>query len=280
MHTAIGLKTPDEGVNIRHRLEGMLSGRLKDSADSLPHVTVVGGGYTGFEAAAHAADQARRLAGCGFDTLSEHCRILIIEKSDTVLRNCSKPVRQWAVRLIQRMGVALHTNMTAEPTDEPATIRLSDGSLLRNAILIWCAGVSPGKACRSMNAAAEPSGRLRVDEFLRLPKTDHVFVAGDAAAPRVGTAAPLRMSIQFSRVAGTRAAENLLRVSAGRQPISFRPLDPGYIVPLTPGEAAGNIIGHEFVGRAPSWLHYAMCMIRSWGWEQRHALWDDLLRCG
>ena len=91
---------------------------------------------------------------------------------------------------------------------------------------------------------------------------------------------PLRMSVQFSLLGGRAAAGNVVRSILARPLKPFRPRDPGYLVPLGPGRAAGVVLGVPIKGRTPLALHYAMCILRSWGWRSRWDVLRGLLRPG
>lgn len=271
---ALGLKTVAEGMAIRRRVSELVS----DDADERPHVVVVGGGYTGFEVASHVAFLLHRELGVPYADLPGACPVLVVEQADEVLRNCSPYVQRWAVRLLERFGVEVRTGVSAEQIQEDM-VRLSDGTDMPRAMTAWAAGVTPGPAAAELDAPKVRGGRLEVDQYLRLTAMSNVFAAGDVAGPVMpGEEAPLRMSIQFSLAGGRHAARNVLRSMAGRPLEPFRPFDPGYIVPLAPGQAAGIILGTEMVGRVPSLLHYFMCVVRSWSWRNRWGMARDLMR--
>ncbi|MFO7958246.1 MAG: FAD-dependent oxidoreductase [Candidatus Brocadiia bacterium] len=273
---ALGLKTVGEGMAIRRRALELVS----EDAHDRPHVVVVGGGYTGFEVASHVAFLLHRKLGVPYADLPGTCPILVVEQADEVLRNCSPHVQRWAVRLLERFGVEVRTGVSTAQIQADA-VRLSDGTDMPRAMTAWAAGVTPGPAAAELDAPKVRGGRLEVDENLRLPGTPNVFAAGDVAGPVTpGEETPLRMSIQFSLAGGRHAARNVLRSMAGRTVERFRPFDPGYIVPLAPGQAAGTILGTEMVGRVPSLLHYFMCVVRSWSWRNRVGMAKDLLRPG
>jgi NADH dehydrogenase len=269
---AIGLKSLREAAAIRRAAATLLTRPSREPA----HLVVVGGGYTGFEAASHLAYLAARLTGLGFRRLRQAARVLVLEKSDDVLRNCSPATRRWSRRLLAGLGVAVHTGVTTDRF-EPGAVRLTDGRVLRRALVVWSAGVSPEPVSAAL---ADPNGgrRLEVDHHLRLPDCERTFAAGDVAAPvPPGRRQPLRMGVQFSISGGQTAARNIVRAASGRELLSFDPLDPGYLVPLAPGRAAGVIMGREFRGRFPYLLHYFMGTVRSWGWTNRCGVLGDLL---
>ncbi|MFW6066277.1 MAG: FAD-dependent oxidoreductase, partial [Planctomycetota bacterium] len=157
------------------------------------------------------------------------------------------------------------------------SVRLTDGRTPANALVVWSAGVAPGEASAALEAS-NGGRRLEVDEHLRVAGCQRMFAAGDvAAATRPGESTPLRMGVQFSISGGRLSARNILRAIGGRELLTFNPLDPGYLVPLAPGRAAGVVLGREFRGRFPYLLHYFMGMARSWGRRNRFGLLGDML---
>ena len=279
---APGLKSVEEGLAIR----ADAARRVQCGAGGITqrqraHFVVVGGGYTGFEAASHLAHLLRRLTGLPYGRLKEACGILILERGKEALRNVSPAARLWALDLIRGYGLEVRTGVSIQAFEPDGSIRVSDGSVLGNAAVIWTAGVTPGPAVSRMESAKGQGGRLAVDECLRLRGAGAVFAAGDvAAAMPQGTEAPLRMAVQFSLAGGRCAAVNVARAVEGRPPLPFRPADLGYVVPLAPGHAAGMVLGRELHGRLPYGLHYLMCILRSWGWRNRAGVLGDLFTGG
>jgi len=271
----VGLKRVDEGLAIRRRAEAALSSGTGPAA-----LLVVGGGYTGIEAASHLADLCRRRTGLRFARLRTAARILVVEKASDILGSVSPKVRRWARRLLERFSVEVRTETTIEHVGDDGSVVLSDGEEFADAVVVWSPGVTPGPAVAALGGEPRVRGRLVVDEFLRVPGRERIFAAGDVAgAVRPGAEGPpLRMGVQFSLMGGRTAARNVLAARAGREMEAFDPWDPGYIVPLAPGKAAGRIMGLPFRGRLPYGMHYFLCMFRSWGWPNRLGVLGDVLR--
>lgn len=268
----LGLKTICEGRAIaKGAAERMDRGRAE--------LLVVGGGYTGFEAASHLALLARRRSGRPYARLAEVARIRVLEKSDEPLRNVPEGIRDWAWRKLERCGVEVVTGCTVEQIEPDGAAMLSTGERVDDALVVWTPGVTPGAAVGELPAADGHRGRLSVDRCLQVSGTGGVFAAGDvAAAVRPGAGRPLRMGVQFSLAGGARAAANALRWLAGRELKPFDPLDPGYLVPLGPGFAAGVVLGITLRGRVPLAMHYGMCAFRSWGVRNKVGIVTDLMK--
>ncbi len=266
---AVGLKTVEEARAIRNAVLSYAEAIEGEPSGEVGHIVVVGGGYTGFEAASHAAYLLKRRLGLPYDEIAERCPIRIVELADRVLANCSDNLASRALELIGEFGIEVQTGCTVEDFIESG-VRLTDGTFLENATVVWAAGVRAGDAVAGIESPKGRGGRLEVDDYLRLPGSARVFAAGDVAAARVpDKEEPLRMAVQFSLAGGRRAAQNAWLGLCGKALKPFRPTDLGYVVPLAPGKGAGSVLGREIVGRAPSWLHYLMCSYRSWGWGNR-----------
>ena len=117
-----------------------------------------------------------------------------------------------------------------------------------------------------MSFAKAAQERIRVDEFLRA--RDDIFVVGDSAAFMVRTR-PLRMSVQFAITQGACAATNILRYFCGTHLQAYRPLDPGFVLPMAHGRSCGTVGGIRLRGRLPTFLHYFMCAYRLPGLAQK-----------
>lgn len=274
-HKIPGLKSLHEGILIRN-----LTKRVIDASEKKPgikaNIIIVGAGYTGFEVASHIALYASQYSDRPFSKLSEIVNILMVEYDNKILATTTPGVQKWAEKFIAGYDVNIKTNVTVkEVTGRKAF--LTDNSTYDDAFLIWTAGVAPGDVCRNLDVPKERTGRLNVNQYLQLPGHPEIFAAGDVAGatPKRHKQA-LRMSVQFSRTAGTTAAENILNSINKKNLIEYNPFDPGYVIPLGPGHAISVIFGLEMHGRLPFFLHYFMSVYRSWGLKNKYCVMKDL----
>lgn len=283
------LKSVEDGLGVCRAVTDLLDRARKGGRTA--NFVIVGGGYTGFETASHIAYLLRRVTGLGFAGLGEVARILVVELSDNVLGNVSGDLREWSVNLIRRFGVDVRTGTTVREPPDGDRVRLSDGTELFPAVVIWTAGVTPGAAVTESGLPTVGGGRLDVDRFLRSPGSSSVFAAGDVAGARASRSrrpAPhgthraddrkhlLRMAVQFSLTGGEAAARNTVRSLLGCPLRAFEPLDLGYVLPLAPGRAAGVVLRHRMRGGLPYGLHYFMSLLRAWDWPQRGRIARDV----
>jgi len=142
---------------------------------------------------------------------------------------------------------------------------MDNGRRIDNAIGLWSAGVRTPGFIEGLDFPKERT-KVTVDEYL-MPGTGKgkgVFIAGDSASFRVRPGmTPLRMSVVFALSQGRHAAINVVRSILGKRSIPYRPVDPGYLIPVATGKAPGTVLGVNVGGRIGYFLHYFMCVYRS-----------------
>jgi NADH dehydrogenase len=272
-----GLKTLHEAILIRNITKQVLDKSIKSSGMKA-NILVVGGGYTGFEVASHIALYASQYCGSIISEISKIADILIVEYDNNVLASTTPGVQKWARKFITSYDVNIKTEATIKEVSD-RKVTLTDNSLYEDAFVIWTAGVAPGDVCKNLNAKKHKTGRLEVDQYLRLADFPEIFAAGDVAdAMPKGHDQPLRMSVQFSISGGITATQNIIRTIRKESLVEYNPFDPGYVIPLGPGHAISVIFKHEMHGRFPFFLHYLMSIYRSWGWKNKLCIMKDLFR--
>ncbi len=227
-------------------------------------VLVVGGSYTGVEAA---TGLRRRLA-------ETSARVVIAEQAETLVPDLPPRVRDYVGANCARMGIEVVTGTTlAEMRGRDAV--LANGIIVKDALVVWAAGVAAGPLVRALGAEKDAQGRLAVDEFLQLKKGE-VFVAGDAARV-MHKGSPVRMAIQTALDQGRVAGRNVRALIEGRSLRRYRPLDLGWVVPMANGRSSGQALGIPVRGIAATALHYLMCLWRTPGLARRSRLLRRLL---
>ncbi len=235
-----------------------------DSRDFDAHV-ISGGGYTGIEIATNLRRYLyRRL---------KKRRVIIVERAPSILGPLPEWMKRYVSDNLERMGIELRVNTVIDKTED-GRIWLSGNERLDNALLIWAAGVQIPAFSRNIRVEKNPQGRLKVDACLRWEAS--CFAAGDAAffSYRGNF---LRMGVQFAVTEGICAAANIMRSINGRALVPYRPMDPGYVVPMANNYACASIFGADMRGRLPVLLHYFMCVYRSRGLRNKWELIKHLL---
>lgn len=232
--------------------------RLQEAVRSgtYENYVIAGGGYTGVEI----ATQLR----VALAALNRPGRVMIVEKSISIAKALPLWMRTMVHANLARMKIEGLESCELSAIG-PRELSFSTGLTIDNALLVWVAGVRAAGFTDTLGLEHNPQGRLVVTDTLQVD--ERIFVAGDAALFR-HKGVPLRMSIQFALTQGSCAAANMARAATGKALVPYRPLDPGYILPMANGLSCGLIFGIPLQGRLPTLLHYVMCAYRSIGWPR------------
>jgi NADH dehydrogenase len=241
--------------------------KIRDALDTGTFDTQVisGGGYTGIEI----ASGLRRY----LDGRLKKGRIIVVERAPSILGPSPEWMKKYVSANLERMGIEVRTNTVIEKTEE-RRVWISGNERLDNALLIWAAGVKIPSFIQGLKVEKNPQGRLKTDGYLRLEES--CFAAGDASyfSYKGGF---LRMGVQFAVTGGICAAVNIMNSINGKALVPYRPVDPGYVVPMANNYSCARIFGVNMRGRLPTVLHYLMCVYRSCGMENKWGLIKHLM---
>jgi NADH:ubiquinone reductase (H+-translocating) len=228
---------------------------------------IAGGGYTGVEIASGLSMYFRR------NSLRK--KVTIIERASSILGPLPEWMKAYTARnLTNNLGVDILTGTAVDKAFDERVI-LSDGKVFGNAMLIWVAGVRTSDFLRGIDLEKNPQGRLRVDEYMKI--RDNCFVAGDCANVYHGGSF-LRMAVQFSIYGSLVAAANIIRSIRGQELCKYRPVDAGYIIPMSNNRSCGQILGVKVKGRLATLMHFMMCIYRSYGLKNKLGVTGDLVK--
>lgn len=147
------------------------------------HLTfvVVGAGPTGVEYAGALSELVDLAVRRDFREIRKaDVRIILAEGLDQVLPAFPEPLGRHAQVKLERKGVDVRLGVRVAEADGNR-IRFDSGEEVGAGTLIWAAGVRPGALARALDVPRRDSGRLAVDEYLRLAGREDVYAIGDAA---------------------------------------------------------------------------------------------------
>ena len=184
--TALGLKDLPEALELRNHilsaLEQATQAGEEEAARWLTFV-VVGGGPTGVEYAGALAELVRAVLPNEYPELAARTvRIVLVEGLDEVLPTFPADLGREARRALAGRGIDVVTGVRVMDVGDGGSIVLSNGRELRAGTLVWAAGVKPAGLAEALDVPRSRSGRVEVDEYLRVKGRDGVYAIGDIAS--------------------------------------------------------------------------------------------------
>jgi NADH:ubiquinone reductase (non-electrogenic) len=233
------------------RLQSLMAD-LRAQRRPLQRIAMVGAGPTGVELACKLADMAEGSAV-----------IELIEQGPQLLPQARAFNRQQATLALQRRDVRLRTRTQVEAVEaDRITLRChpegdDDAHLESLAVraCVWTAGLGFHPPPIQPSPARDGRGRLLCEADLRLKGHEHVFVAGDLAAPAdpdgsfidsPGPTSPATAQVAFQQAPVL--AANLMHSLRGELLEPFRWNDLGEMISLGMGEASLTAAGVTLAG--------------------------------
>ncbi|MDD5070138.1 MAG: FAD-dependent oxidoreductase [Candidatus Omnitrophica bacterium] len=229
---------------------------------------IVGGGYSGVEAAANIKRYLK--------SINLKKRVILIERSQALLPGLEQWMGRYALNALRKFQVEMIFGVSVDNISDE-TVFLSNGETLSRSLVLWTAGVRGVEFVDKLNLKSDPQSRIKVNQFLKV--NEYCFVGGDAASFDYH-GFPLRMGVQFSVAQGKIISDNLVR-SIRRWPLkSFKPVDLGYVIPIGKGQGCGKILGEDAWGPCVIFLHYLMCIFRAQSFKNKIGMVKGLLKGG
>lgn len=278
---AFGLKDLPEALELRNQvLRCLETAALAEPAEAAPWLTfvVVGGGPTGVEYAGALSELLRMAVKEEYPELRDRpFRIVLVEGLEEVLPPFPRDLGRAAHRELERKGIEVITGVRVSSVGSEG-VRLSNGELLAAETLTWAAGVRPADLGRAIATTKSHSGRLLVDEYLRLPGHDEVCAIGDIASfVQDGREVPMLSApaMQEARV----VARNILRAGRGEAPQPFRYRDRGSMATIGKNAAVAQV-GRLHLDGFLGWMAWLLvhlyyligfrnrlAVLASWAWN-------------
>ena len=147
---------------------------------------VIGAGPTGVELAGQIAELAHTVLPRDYRSINTRdARIVLLEGAPAVLPPFDKKLQAYTRRVLEGIGVEVHTNSLAIAMDhESITFKSPEGEqTIRARTRIWAAGVAASPLARQLagkvGVETDRAGRIPVNPDCTLPGHPEVFAVGD-----------------------------------------------------------------------------------------------------
>lgn len=257
-----GLKSLEDALHLRqHILRQFERASVAPElvGEGVLDVVIAGGGPTGVELAGGIAELYRNVLRGDFPTLDvRRARVVVVEPTDRLLSQFHPRLSLRAHRTLSRLGVEIVFGQAVTGTDGKV-VELGDGTSVPCATLVWTAGVKAGPLAAALrdrigDGALDRTGRIVVDEHLRVPGHREVAVIGDLAASPDGHGGVLPQLAPVAIQGGRLVASNLLAELEGRDPEPFHYFDKGTMATVGRHDAVAQLPGNLRFSGPVGWL--------------------------
>ena len=211
---AFNVDQRDDAVALETHLRALASQPPSPARDT---VVIVGGGFTGIEAAAEMPARLRAMLGAGSNP-----KVVLVERAAQIGPELGAGPRPVILQALAHCGVELRLGTTVLSMDAQG-VDLSDGSRIASSTLVWIAGPLASLLTQQVPGTRDTLGRLRCAPDLRVEGVAHVFAAGDVALAKtddLGNHA--LMSCQHAMSLGRSAGHNAVCDLLGRSTRPYR----------------------------------------------------------
>jgi len=257
---AIGFKSLADAIWLRNHLVDTLeqANATEDPQlrEELLTYVFVGGGYSGLEALAELQDFAVDAIDRYPRARLHGMRWILVEAADRVLPEVPADLATYAVGQLRGRGIDVRLGTRIEEAAEDSTL-LSTGERVPTRTLVWTAGVKPHPSLASLGLPLDATGRVRVDERMRVEGARGVWAIGDCAAvPHPdGDGRPCPPTAAMAVRQGPAVAHNIAHeLGVNTQPRRFSYRGREAFVNLGRYKAVGKIDRLKFRGFIAWWM--------------------------
>jgi len=251
------LRTIADAQHIRNRVIGALEVAAKTpdvvERDRLLRFVVVGGGFTGVEAAGELRGFLHSVLRYYRTIDARHIDVVMVQGAERLLPHLAQKFGMCAARSLQGRGVRILTGEEAASLDRDG-LKLKSGKRLESRTVIWAVGSEPAPIAKALGLETDKHGAVEVNPDFSVPGYSHVWAIGDCAAiPKRGggTYAPLA---QNAIREGPHLARNIVAALHGKPTKPFRYRKAGQMASLGDRQALAQLPGNKMLTGLPAWM--------------------------
>jgi NADH:quinone reductase (non-electrogenic) len=237
---APGLKNLADAVAVRNKILQAFE-QAEAEEDTTAHrdlltFVLVGAGPTGVEMAGAIAVLVRNSLRTQFRRIDPtSARIVLVDRNKRVLGTFADDLSSAAKERLEKLGVEVRLGHSVDQVDEDGVVVA--GERIKSKTVVWTAGVAPSPAGKWLGTEVDRSGRVRVQQDLRVPGYPEIFVIGDTASfDQDGKLLPgvAQVALQQGRYVGKLITRHVV---GGSQLKTFRYFDKGTMAVVGQGFA-------------------------------------------
>ncbi|SFS43016.1 NAD(P)/FAD-dependent oxidoreductase [Marininema halotolerans] len=206
--------------------------------EDLLKIVIGGAGFTSIEFVGELVDRLPYLCK-EFDIPREKVQLINIEAAPTVMPGFDKELVDYAVNYLSGKGVNFRIGTPIQEITEDGVI-LKGGEEVKAATVVWNCGVR-GNALLEESGLETMRGRIKVDEFLRAPGYEDLFIIGDNSLVFNNEERPYPPTAQMAMQQGQHLAKNMVAMLRGGEMKPYRYAPKGTVASLGRNVGIGTI---------------------------------------
>ena len=220
----------------------------EDERQRLLTVVVVGGGFTGVEAAGHLFDLMRDIQSLYPQLKGHQPRIVLLQRGPKIVPEFQHAsLSEFALRKLLKNGVDVRLNTEVKEVTA-RYVRLGSGEQIETGLTVCSVGTAPVALIKKIGLPLE-RGRLKTEPDMRVTGTANVWAFGDCAAvPNAWNREISPPTAQFALRQAKQLAANLVRVSRGEATTPFHFHPQGLLATIGQHNGVAEIYGLKFSG--------------------------------
>ena len=215
----------DLGNEIITRFEQAVAEPDEAERQRLLTVVVVGGGFTGVEAAGHLFDLMRNIMPFYPQLSQVQPRMVLLQKGPRIVPEFQHDsLSEFALRKLRQNGLDVRLNTEVKEVTA-RYVRLGTGERIDSGLTVCSVGTAPVPLIKKIGLPVE-RGRLKTEPDMRVTGSANVWAFGDCAAvPNDWNGQISPPTAQFALRQAKQLGANLIRVHRGdaTRPFHFRP---------------------------------------------------------
>jgi NADH:ubiquinone reductase (H+-translocating) len=207
---------------------------------------VVGGaGFSGIEFVAELADRIPRLCR-EYDVDPTLVNIYNVEAAPAALPGFAPELVEYAMNVLEKKGVTFKMGIAIKEC-LPGGVVLNNGEEIRAATVVWTGGI---RGNRLVEAAGFETmrGRVKVDEYLRAPGYENIYIIGDNSLIFNEEGRPYPPTAQMAMQQGVCCAQNIVAAIRDKSMRKFEFHNKGTVASLGRGEGIAVVGDKKYQG--------------------------------
>lgn len=223
------LQTLDDALAIRNQIKRLFSLCSRYGCPTR-RIVICGGGFTGVELAGELLHFLRRLKRL-HALEADKVQLIIVEAGKQLFSGMDPELARRAHQRLIELGAEIRLNQRVQKITADGVF--IGGQLLSSDLTVWTAGVKANAVqSKAKGVVLDERGRVIVDQTLQAQGAAGVYVLGDGASVTIGRNKPLPGTAAIAIQEGGHAAHMIARQLRGEKLAPFKPVFPGFVVPI------------------------------------------------